>query len=375
MKKRIMVLYSTGGMGHKKAAMALVEEFRKRPDVEAQPVDALELAGKFYNYVYRDLYVKFMTGAKWIWGALYDFTNVPVVDRLTRPIRLKMDLAGIAGLVPMIKRSGSDAIVATHFMLPSVAETLKRDKEIKARLYTVLTDYGPHSYWLSGAVDKFFVGSEKAALEMEKRGISPSRLEVTGIPTESVFQESFDRDPLKAKYALHPTRKTVFMLSGGFGVGPMREMLLAMNLCSSSLQVIAVCGHNKKIFKDLESLKADLKYPLILLGYTEKVAEIMAVSDIMVTKAGGISVTEALNARLPMILFASIPGQETWNEDFLVSSGAGVKAECVKDIPTLVDRALSGTSELPRMREAIDKVRRPNAAVRIADTVMREMGA
>jgi processive 1,2-diacylglycerol beta-glucosyltransferase len=374
--KRIVILYSTGGMGHKKAAFAILEAFKKKaPYADIEAIDALEYAGKFYNFVYRDFYIFFMTKARWLWGVLYDLSNIPLIDAVTRGIRNRIDLASLKGLVPMLHDKSADAIVATHFILPSVAGELKKDEWFRSRLYTVVTDYGPHSYWLSNDMDRFFLGSGSALEEMAKRGVPRDRMTVTGIPTEGVFSGEFDKGVIRKKYSLDPEKKTIFLLSGGFGVGPMKEMLLSLNKCTAPIQVIAVCGHNKKAYEDIEKLKGELKYPVVLLGFTDKVADLMAVSDLMVTKAGGISVTEAMNARLPMILFASIPGQETWNEKMLLSSGAARKADEVKDIPVIVDSALLTKGMIEAMRDSIEGIRRPDAAEKIAETVLKDIGA
>ena len=373
-KKRVIILYSTAGMGHKKAAFAVLEAFRKKaPHVEVEAVDALAYAGKLYNFIYKDFYIFFMAGAKWLWGILYDISNLPWVDSATRALRCGADRAGVGKLVPMLQDKAADAVIATHFLLPSLAGELKKDPWFRSRLYAVVTDHGPHSYWLSGDIDMFFVGSRLAFDEMEKRGVPAEKMRITGIPTEGVFGGDPDRERIRRDFGLDPGKKTVFLLSGGFGVGPMQRILLSLDSCRSAIQVIAVCGHNEKTYKDIEKMRTRLKYPVVLLGFTDKVAELMAVSDVMVTKAGGISVTEALSARLPMVLFASIPGQETWNEKMLLRSGAARKAEQAKDIPVLVDSALLTPGATDAMKRAIEKIRRPGAAEEIAEVVLRDI--
>ncbi len=151
-------------------------------------------------------------------------------------------------------------------------------------------------------------------------------------------------------------------------------MLMAMNACSSNIQVITVCGHNKKIFDDIEQIRKKLKYPVLLFGFTDKVAELMAVSDVMITKAGGISSTEALDSKLPMILFGSVPGQETWNEKMLMESGAALKARKVSEIPALVDKILLSEDVSAGIKTAINGIRKPHAADTIVDTVLRDIG-
>ena len=371
--KKVLVLYSTGGMGHKKAAMALETVFKDfEEEVQADAIDVLEYGNRLYRFIYEDLYVYLMSKAKPLWGALYELTNNRPFDVLTRKIRGVMDLSGLGGLDGMLIKSSPDAIVATHFLLPSIAELLK-EKGLRSKLFTLVTDYGPHTFWLSDYVDMYFVGSEPASAEMAKRGIPPEKIKVTGIPTTADFMKTFDVENLRHSYGLHPGKKTVFLMTGGFGVGPMSEIMLSLNSCRADIQVIAVCGRNEEAYRKVSALRSSLTYPTVLFAFTEKIAELMSVSDIMVTKAGGISVTEAMNSRLPMIIFASVPGQETWNERFLAENHAAEKAGSVGDIPLIADRMLLSEDTYALFMEGIDKIRRPDAAREIVSSVIEEI--
>ena len=373
--KKIIILYSTGGMGHKKAALAVQKVFddMNRDDLDIKIVDVLEYGNKTYKFLYLDFYVFLMTRARWLWGILYYLSNTDLVDRLTRKLRGDLDYASLEGLGDMLTDEDPDAIVATHYLLPSIARILKEKKGLSSKMYTVVTDYGPHTYWLSDYIDRFFVGADPVKREMEKRGVPEDRLTVSGIPTTEEFGHHFDVDKLRELYGLDPDRKTVFLMSGGFGVGPMAEMLGALNACEAPIQVITVCGHNKAVYENISVLKDSLNYPVILFGFTDKVAELMAASDLMITKAGGISVTEALNSRLPMILFASVPGQETWNEQFLSSAGAAEKAKDINDISILANRILGSGDKYDAMISGIDSIRRPDAARTIVETVLNDI--
>ncbi|MCK4852565.1 MAG: hypothetical protein KAS86_05550, partial [Candidatus Omnitrophica bacterium] len=335
--KKIVILYSTAGMGHKKAAIALFRAFRKRGDnVSVSNIDTLDYATKFYKFLYLDLYVFLMTRARWLWGILYYLSDTRIVDKFMRKFRGSFDLRSLRGLEAMLVKERPDAIVATHFILPGIAGVIKRRMGTAPRLYVGITDYGPHAFWLSEDIDRFFIGAGSMTAGLVKRGIREEKITVTGIPAVEEFSNEFDAEALRGTYGLDPGRKTVFVLSGGFGVGPMESILLSLRSCRVDIQVITVCGHNKRAYDRIDALRPGLNYPVKLFGFTDKIAELMAVSDLMITKAGGISVTEALDMCLPMILFASVPGQETWNERLLLGAGAAEKAGSVDEIPGLV---------------------------------------
>ena len=170
--KKIMILYSTAGMGHKKAAFAISKAFEGK-DLDVESIDTLDYSIPLYKFLYMDAYVFLMSKGKLLWGFLYWFSNLPFVDFLTRKLRGILDYKGLPELDKIIIENNPDAIIATHFLLPSIAGIL-REKNVRSKMYTLMTDYGPHSFWLSTHVDRFFVGSDSAKEKLSKRGISDS---------------------------------------------------------------------------------------------------------------------------------------------------------------------------------------------------------
>jgi len=374
MKKKIVVLYSTAGMGHKKAALAILHVLEEKKElVDVLFMDICDYANKFYRFLYLDFYVFMMKRANWLWGFLYYLSNMPWFDKISCRIRGKLDYESLKKLAEMLEREQPDAIVTSHFLLISMAENFLKKHRIKTKIFALVTDYGPHSYWLSSYVDTYFVGAESTGEELVKRGISASRIVVTGISTGKEFHTDFDKDELKEKYGLDKQRKTIFLMSGGFGVGPMDNILHLLNRCKADIQVIAVCGHNKATYERIDSIKGELNYPLMLVGFTDKVAEFMTISDLMVTKAGGISVTEALDANLPMVLFGSLPGQEICNQELLLEEGAAKKAKKKKDIPAIVDKILLSEDIYSSMKKNVGNLRKPYAAEDIVKIVLEEI--
>ena len=361
-------------MGHKKAALAL-ESYMKStlPECDIRTVDIMEYASSLYKFFYLDFYVFLMKKATWLWALMFYISDSKLFDVLTRQIRGGMDYNGLPGFGDFLMKESPDAVVATHFLVPSIASLLKR-KGLKTKLSAVVTDYGPHSYWLSSDIDMYFAGSNGVKTELVRKGIPSDKVMVTGIPTTDEFHKEYDKDVLEKEYGLDDDRKTIFIMSGGFGVGPVGKMLLAMKDCATDIQVIAVCGHNKDLLRQLEKVSASLHYPVRLFGFTDKVAELMAVSDIMITKAGGISVTEAMDSGLPMILYGSSPGQETWNEIFLSGNGAAVLAGSIKDIPRMADGLLGDPAAYADVKRGLSAISKPRAAQDITEEVLKVIG-
>ncbi|MFA6636033.1 MAG: glycosyltransferase [Candidatus Omnitrophota bacterium] len=373
-KKRILLVFSTAGMGHKKAALALEGVMKGMPErCEVKTVDIMEYANRFYRFLYLDLYVFMMKKATWLWAIMFYVSDLRLFDVLTRRLRAKMDHSGVPGFGEFLLKESPDVVIATHFLVPSIAGILKRTG-LKSKLAAVVTDYGPHSYWLSAGIDMYFAGSDRVRTELERKGIRPGKTFVTGIPTTEEFHRKHDEDVIRKRYGLEETRKTIFIMSGGFGVGPVGKMLEEMMSCASRIQIIAVSGHNKELYGQLERISASLNYPVKLFGFTDKVAELMAVSDLMITKAGGISVTEAMDSALPMILYGSIPGQETWNERFLQENGAARIAASIKQIPRIADEMLHDPAVYETFKRGLGKICKPHAAEDITNAVMKDAG-
>ncbi|MFQ5952588.1 MAG: hypothetical protein ACE5JK_04180, partial [Candidatus Omnitrophota bacterium] len=260
--KKICIIYSTAGMGHKKAAMAVLKALQDKVKniVEVEVIDLLEYASPFYRYLYTDFYIFVVSKVKWLWRMIYYIPNHPFVDLFVKPLRDFSDSRHLKKLVEKLSQENPDAIIATHFLLPGVAGALRKIKGFRSKMYAVITDYGPHSYWLSKYIDGYFVGSEFTSKEVQKRGIPAEKINVTGIPTGEEFSKKFNNGELRETYGLAKEKKTIFLLSGGFGVGPMEEILLSLNSCKSDIQVITVCGHNKEVYEDIDRLKSRLKY-------------------------------------------------------------------------------------------------------------------
>ncbi|KJJ84464.1 monogalactosyldiacylglycerol synthase [Candidatus Omnitrophus magneticus] len=373
-KKKIIILYSTGGMGHKKAAEAILEYFKQQnnPSLEIKTIDSIDFGGAFYKFTYGTLYIFLMTKAKLLWGFLYHLTNTKLFGApLTKLARI-IERIKLKKLIETLIKENPDIIISTHFILPSIAAALKSKKDFHAKLYTVITDYGPHRFWLSDYIDKYFIGYSVMARDMARYGVSENKLIVSGIPVMPNFYQDLDRIALKKKYNLTADEKTIFILSGGFGVGPIEKIL--KNLCRLKINfnVIVVAGHNEQLYKRLLNLSATLSYTIKIFGFTDKISELMGVSDLMITKAGGISISEAIARELPMILCASIPGQETWNENMLINRGAGKKSNKAENIAHIINQIFSST-EYDSLKNNIKKIAQNNAGKIIVEYIEKNL--
>ena len=210
-----------------------------------------------------------------------------------------------------------DYVFCAHFMAGEICGRLKRQGKISSRLVTIVTDYDVHRIWVVDGIDVYAVACDYTKNTLRHLGVDDRRIVVTGIPVDEKFTQVHDVVEVKDKLGLVKDAFTVLIATGSFGIGPIEAIIAELK----DFQIIVVCGHNKKL---LEKMRNKRRPALQVLGLVDNMHELMAVSDCMVTKPGGLSITEALVSQLPMVFFNAIPGQETNNVKVLKSYGIGI---------------------------------------------------
>ncbi|MBU0881744.1 MAG: glycosyltransferase, partial [Candidatus Omnitrophica bacterium] len=155
-------------------------------------------------------------------------------------------------------------------------------------------------------------------------------------------------------------------IGGGFGVGPIEAIVKIIDSISRPMQIIAICGHNEELVKRLEALKLNFKDKMVVFGFVNNVYEYMEIADLLISKSGGITVSESLAKELPMVVIAPIIGQETRNSSFLVSHGAAIKVDKIDDLREALEKLTSHPERLVSMRSEIQKIKKPASCYDVA---------
>jgi processive 1,2-diacylglycerol beta-glucosyltransferase len=235
-----------------------------------------------------------------------------------------------------------------------------------SRLVTVVTDYRLHAWWVCEGTDAYIVASEDTRRDLEARKVDPARIKVMGIPIEPVFSKQLDRPKIFKETQLRDDLFTILVIGGGFGVGPIEGIVKVIAQIPRELQTVVVCGHNKELVQKIEALKQEHKLNMKVLGFIDNVYEYMDISDVLISKSGGITVSESLAKGIPLIVISPILGQETGNCAFLVRNNAAVKVNRLDGLRGALEGLMSDPVKLDKMKEAIDKVKKPNAAYDVA---------
>src|SRR5512143_132517 len=324
--KTILVLSATAGAGHVRAGEALqaTARFLKLP-AEVIHEDVLSYTTPLFRKVYAESYYAVVKKSPELWGYLYRKTGE---YRSTKsPLLRFFDRVNYRRYVERLKDLRPSAVICTHF-LPYQAVT----GELSGiPVYSVPTDYYAHALWCSPSVRRYFVASAETAWLLRAYGIDPARVEVTGIPSMPAFRSRKDMRAARRELSLEQERFTILFISGGYGIGAIDRLVPEIARFFSekgreSVQLLVVCGKNKSLYERLRRAAYPKKIAVRIYPFVDFVDRLMDAADLLVTKSGGLTTTEALNKQLPTVIFDPLPGQEAYNAQFLVEQGAGTIA-------------------------------------------------
>lgn len=372
---RILIATVTAGAGHVQAAAALEEAWRlARPRDPVLRLDVLEFTPRLYRKVYVEGYVKLVAHAPELWGMVFDKTDNPTLMR--KLTRLRRALAQITAtrFTREVRRFDPDAVLCSHFMPLEIfgrlkAVAAKRD-QCSPFIASIVTDFEAHALWMEPGVDVYFVAAEETKGRLIARGLPDEQVVVTGIPVAQKFSGPIDRGAARKRLGLRDDQPVLLVLSGGFGMGPVAQILRELNQLASQVQIIVVCGRNEALRRELAVL--DRKHPTHVLGFVANMHELMAAAELVITKPGGLTSSEALALGRPLFLLNPIPGQEAANSDFLLEHGAAAKANRVEDLSFRITKLL-GSAKLAEMAEAARALGRPQAAAHVCREVARRV--
>jgi processive 1,2-diacylglycerol beta-glucosyltransferase len=373
-KPRVLLLSASSGAGHVRAAQALEKAFAARGDCAVEHIDAIEYVSKLFQRVYDKAYISMVRRAPELMGVLYERTDQPWQHPRRR---LVLDRLNTAPMVRMLKRVQPDLCVATHFLPAEIIAWLIAKRKLHARNAIVVTDYDVHAMWLCRTVDRYYVAIDEAAEYLARIGVPREKLRVTGIPVDPLFSKPLDRAEARRVLALDPSALSILVSAGGYGIGPVEQLVNDLLGLQRPWQIIAIAGKAEKVRKRLEEISRKAgKLPngaprLVPVGFTTDMDKYMAAADLLVGKAGGLTTSEALSRILPMALIEPIPGQEERNADHLLEAGAAIRCNNLPAAAWKIAALLDDPPRLERMRDAARSMAKPNAAAIIAEDALR----
>lgn len=367
---KVLILFSDTGGGHRASGEALVEALKLEygDDVETDMVDVF--AGYTpYPFSRFPRWYPLMVSerTKWLWGRGYRLSNTP---RRSEALSTTLYPYVRPSFRRMLRTHPADVIVVVHgLMVTPILRALGRSRP---PVVTVVTDLvSVHAFWFHTAVDFTITPTEAARqFAVEEQHLHPTRVKTIGLPVHQRFtQFRADKVSLRDELGWQHDLKTVLLLSGGDGIGPLGEIAMGLAKTGLPIQLAVVCGRNEKLYKTLKA--REWEHPTHIYGFVRNMPDLMRAADLLVTKAGPSSVMEGLNCGLPLVLSSAIPGQEDGNVSYVVDNNAGIWAPTPEKVITAVSDLLAADpAQLQTMTENARALARPEAAREIA----REIG-
>lgn len=372
MNPRILILYASIGGGHKSAANALHDALAQRGVSDVQVRDVFEFGGALLRKAVVGGYTVTSEKAPLLWKMFYESGDVSDPKRA----KFKNQLRGqaqrpmfVLTLDKFVQEYAPDIIIGTHFMPLEILLPLKRKGEITAPMYEVITDFMVSSDWIQNGVDAYFVASHFTREAMIRRGVDANLIHVTGIPVRPEMAIPKTREEARARVGL-PTEHVITLLGGG--IQPKRVRFVAEELLKTELRgtLVVVAGRNKELLEEIEDLQNGATLRLLKLGFIDYLDDLIVASDVVITKAGGLTVSEILARGTPMIVIDPIPGQEEWNADYVAGNGTGIQLRMIEAAVAATQVMLDEPERLAAMRARSQHIGKPRAAFEIVDVVL-----
>jgi len=352
--KKVMIFYGSYGGGHLSAARSIKEYIEiNYKDIEIQMVDCIEYVNKMVNKVTTTAYTELAKKAPWAWGYVYKKAEKGFMARVTTDSNKLMAYK----LNRLIQEFNPDYVISTHPFSSQMCAYLKKKNKAHFKLATIMTDYAPHDQWLlyPEEVEYFFVAHNGMRDALINKGISKAKVYATGIPLSNRFLEHYNKKEILAELGLKQGKKRILFFAGGelgLGKNATLEVLKTFAEHFHNIQIIAIAGRNKDMKEKFEEVveNTSREDSIKILEYTNKVPELMSISDLVVTKPGGLTTTESLASGLPIIVINPIPGQEEENATFLEQNDVGIWIRKEDNIKEVLENILGNPEKMLEMK-------------------------
>ena len=383
---KILIFYASYGGGHLNAAKSINDYIISNyPSYDVELIDCMKYVNKTIEKLTTAAYREMAKKAPWAWGKIYsDSQKGPLAHLSSRSNKIMA-----IKLLRLLREKQPDVIISTHPFGSQMCSYLKRKNKITAKIATIMTDFSPHDQWLVGHkfTDYFFVANDKMKNYLINKGIAENKVFVTGIPISNRFLKTYNKKEILDTYNLSEDKFTVLFFGGGeFGLGKTKTAEIFESFVQESLkeeiQIIAIAGKNPKMkasFKEIVSKYSvnttttnttDITNNVKILEFTNQVPELMSISDLVVTKPGGLTTSESLASHLPMLIINPIPGQEEENAEFLEDKGIAIWLRKNDDSKLIIENLLADNKKLNLMKENTKLLAKPHSTETICKMIL-----
>ena len=372
---KVIIFYASYGGGHLNAAKSIQEcILNNYKEIDVELIDCMKYVNITIEKITTAAYREMAKKAPWAWGRIYaDSQKGPLAHISSRSNKIMA-----IKLLKLLREKNPDLIISTHPFGSQMCSYLKRKNKIHAKIATIMTDFAPHDQWLVGSdfTNYFFVAHKKMKDYLISKNIDERKIFDTGIPISNRFLVDYDKNSILKELEFHDNKKAILFFGGGeFGLGKTRtvEIFECFVKLFKNTQIIAISGKNEKMRNAFEKIVEENNRTdsIRVFEYTKQVPEFMSISDLVVTKPGGLTTSESLASNLPMVIINPIPGQEEENAEFLEENGIAIWIKKNDDPYKKLENLFVDEKKLADMKENTKKLARKYSTQNICDILLK----
>lgn len=355
--KALIFSVSAGG-GHKRAAEAVksyIDIYDNNSEVKI--IDTLKYINPLIDKVVIGGYLKTIKISPNLFGKLYNYSET---DYGIANLSAKINEMLTYKLIPLIDEFKPDILISTHAFTTEMISIIKMKHKKNLPTVSIITDYASHSFWLHPYIDAYIVSNSDMVEEMVSKGIDRNTIYNIGIPINPEFFKKYNPQKTLEDIGLSSNKKTILIMGGSLGIGKIEHIYKQLLFLDKDIQIIIVAGRNKKLYDELIKIRDTFQTkPTYIIGFTDNVNKYMQACDLLISKPGGLTVTEALICGVPLAIFSPIPGQEEKNAQFLLKYNLAINLNESKNPIDAIDYLISNEVKLQEMKDNCREFSKP----------------
>ena len=374
----ILLFYASYGSGHLSAATAIEQYIRENyPDAKTLKIDCVEYINKSINKISTSAYKSIILKAPVLWGQVYKLLKNDTILDITQFSNRFM----AKKIFTLFEDFEPDLVISCHPLGGQITSFLKSHKKTNCKLATVMTDFASHKQWLIGKdyTDYFFVSNIEMKTSLISEGIYPNKIYVSGIPISPNFYKNYNKENIYKSLNIEKNKKNIIFFGGGsLGLSSSSNiqaiLTSLLQATDESYQIIIISGKNQKLYNDFQKTINNTyhKSQIKLIDFTTELPELLPITSFVITKPGGLTITECISTNVPIILINPIPGQEKENAQYIADNKMGIWIKATKPTSEYFQEIFNDTKLIEEIKENQKKYSHINSTKNICDILINE---
>ena len=374
----ILLFYASYGSGHLSAATAIEQYIRENyPDAKTLKIDCVEYINKSINKISTSAYKSIILKTPMLWGQVYKLLKNDTILDITQFSNRFM----AKKIFNLFEDFEPDLVISCHPLGGQITSFLKSHKKTNCKLATVMTDFASHKQWLIGKdyTDYFFVSNIEMKTSLISEGIYPNKIYVSGIPISPNFYKNYDKENIYKSLNIEKNKKNIIFFGGGsLGLSSSSNiqaiLTSLLQATDESHQIIIISGKNQKLYNDFQKTINNTyhKSQIKLIDFTTELPELLPITSFVITKPGGLTITECISTNVPIILINPIPGQEKENAQYIADNKMGIWIKTNKPTSEYFQEIFNDTKLIEEIKENQKKYSHINSTKNICDILINE---